>query len=248
MNRQQVNHFTQAGYLRVPGRLDEAIVAELTSVVETVFAEAQEPYRVNATGDIFRVDGLLDRHPVFLQALGSAAILEPLVALLGPDIEVLRYRHNHATRNRAGDTPYRLHRDIQQWSRPLVNVFIYLDDSTVENGCTHVVPCSQALPYEGCQSGEGGGNWADEHDGYQHIMGQELPIPMPRGGVLLLNALAFHTVGRNVTTGPRRSIVFACHSTDDLRKGTNESSVLLAGRRFFRGNQRTPLLARPITD
>jgi ectoine hydroxylase-related dioxygenase (phytanoyl-CoA dioxygenase family) len=123
----------------------------------------------------------------------------------------------------------------------LVNVFIYLDAATVENGCTHIVPGSQLLPYAGPQCANGGGNWADEHDAYRWIIGQELPIPMARGGVLLLNGLAFHSVGINRTSGLRRSMVFACHSVDDLKETSDGSTELLVGVRYFKGNRALPI-------
>jgi phytanoyl-CoA hydroxylase len=145
-------------------------------------------------------------------------------------------RHNHATLNNPGDIPFRLHRDIQQWSQPLVAVFFYLEHATVTNGCTTIVPATHHLPYAGPQSGNGGGNWADEHEEYRHLIGQELPVEMPTGGVLLLNMLCFHSVGRNISGRSRRSAVFACRSSDELSQVDDPAVIRLFGQRRFLAN------------
>ena len=96
---------------------------------------------------------------------------------------------------------------------------------------------SSDIPYAGPQSGGGGGNWADEHDEYRSLIEQELPILMPKGGVLLMNSLAFHSVGVNLGPGTRKSVLFACHSSDNtILSGDSESTILLAGERQFKGN------------
>jgi phytanoyl-CoA hydroxylase len=228
--------FLRTGYARVPGLLPEPLVARIEATIDSLFAEPTAPYRVNRDDEVSRIDDLLDRDPVFLETLRSDAVLPALSALLGPDIEVLRFRHNHATLNRAGDQAPRLHRDVQQWSRPILNVFVYLEDADEETGATLIVPGSQDLPYYGPQSEGGGGTWADEHPELRHIIGQEVPIPMRRGGVLLMNPLTFHSVGENRTSRTRKSIVFACHSSDDLLPPEMGVHVQLAGERRFRGN------------
>lgn len=228
--------FMQSGYVRLPEVLPEEIVRRLEETVDGLFAQPSEPYRVNDRGEVCRIEGLLDRSPVFREALQSSPVLPALHAVLGPNIEIALHRHNHVTLNRSGDVPFRLHRDVQQWSRPILDVFIYLEDADVSNGCTHVVPASHLLPYQGPQSHDGAGTWADEYAEFSHLIGQELPVPMPRGGVLLVNALTFHSVGHNYGSRSRRSLVFACHSCDDLISRDLTNHTLLAGTRVFRGN------------
>jgi ectoine hydroxylase-related dioxygenase (phytanoyl-CoA dioxygenase family) len=230
--------FLTSGYMRSRDQLSKRAIDGLTTFVDDEFERPTPPYRTNAAGRICRLDNLLERDTLFLSVLRQPAILDPLIALLGPNVEVSKHRHNHATLNQAGDIPYRLHRDIQQWSRAILNVFIYLDYANVENGCTHLIPGSHLLPYAGRQSGDGGGNWADEHTQYKDLIGQEVPVPMPRGGVLFVNSLVFHTVGVNRGHGTRRSLVFACHSTDELiEAGEGESTILVSGQRKFKGNR-----------
>ncbi len=227
--------FLRNGYVRMPGTLPAPLMSQIEVALDREFSAKHPPARYNAVGEISRIDSLVDRDPVFLEALRHSRVASLLVALLGPDVEVVRDRHNQAALNRAGDIPFRLHRDVRHWSRPVVSVFVYVDDATVLNGCTHVVPGSQSLPYAGPQSNDGGGTWADEHESFHHLIGQELPVPMPRGGVLLIDALAFHSVGVNRTTHSRRSMVFACHSADDLQR-VHDGRELLFGERRYRGS------------
>lgn len=228
--------FLQAGYLRVPQTVDAPLLRRLNSAVDDLFSQPTPPYRVNERGEVCRIEGLIERDALYSEALRSEAVLSALRALLGPNIEIALHRHNHATLNRSGDVPFRLHRDVQQWSRGVLDVFIYLEDANSANGCTHIVPGSHVLPCVGPQDGGGGGTWADEYPEYAHLLGQEVPVPMPAGGVLLVNALTFHSVGRNETTRSRRSLVFACHSSDDLASEVGADRTLLAGTREFRGN------------
>ena len=243
-----IQFFLQAGYLRLPRLIDDALLRRLNDVADALFAHPTHPYRVNKRGEVCRIEGLIERDEIFREGLRSEAVLPALSALLGPNIEIAIHRHNHVTLNRSGDVPFRLHRDVQHWSRTVLSVFIYLEDATPANGCTHIVPGSHVLPYAGPQRGGGGGTWADEYPDYAHLIGQEVPVPMPAGGVLLVNALTFHSVGRNDTPGSRRSLVFACHSCDDLAAEVGVDRVLLAGTREFRGNPALPVsgsLRRP---
>lgn len=238
--RDVAQHFMRSGYARLPQPIDEILLARLRAVVDRLFDEGEDPVRLNAVGQIARVDGLLDRDDVFRDVLTSQPVSDGLRALLGPDVEVERFRHNHATRLRAGEVPLRLHRDAQHWSRPIVSVFVYLEDAAVENGCTHVVPASHDLPYAGPQAGGGGGTWADEYEHFHHLLDQALPVPMRAGGVLFVHGLAFHSVGVNRTSGTRTSIVFACRSVDHLRPDADDSSAVVLGSRTFLGNSATP--------
>jgi hypothetical protein len=244
MNRDIASFFDVTGYYRSQSRIPDELVTRMRELIEGHLDGAVAPFRVNEHGEPCRIDHLIERDPVFLEALRSSAVREPMEAILGPTAEVMRHRHNHATRNAPGDIPFRLHRDVQQWSQPVVSVFIYLEDSNTENGCTTVVPATHRLPYAGPQSGGGGGNWADEHEEYRMLIGQELPIEMPRGGVLFVNALCFHSVGSHDPGRPgstRLSTVFACRAADHLTRAENPDFVRIYGESRYLANDALPV-------
>lgn len=234
----EIRFFRSAGYVRSRGLLDKDRVSRLRCLVGREFEDKIAPYRVNQTGAICRIDRVIDRDPLFMDTLRLAPVLDPLLSLLGPNVELLRFRHNHATLNLAGDIPFRLHRDILQWTRGIVTVFIYLEDAGIENGCTHVVPGTQYLPFAGMPPDGGGGNWADDHDEYRFVSAQALPVPMRAGGVLFIDSLAFHSVGVNSTGSSRMSLTFAFQSVDELTRVHGDERVLVAGERMYMGSDR----------
>ena len=195
------------------------------------------PFRADADGTIYRLDQLAARDPVFNKVVCSPKILDPLESLLGPNIEMVLNRHNHATINRREDTKFRLHRDILQWSRSLVTVILYFDDADLENGCTHLIPGSQFFPFIGTPNN--GGTWMDEHSVYSDLLGQVLPIPMRKGGVLFFDSLAFHTVGSNRSNRERMSVCMGFRSVDELSGVPDDPKcTLILGERIYRGNDK----------
>lgn len=237
-----VERFRRVGYYRLPEAIDAQLISKAREVVSMAFKNRSAPMRLNASGQIARIDSLLERDSVFIDILRARSITPYLIALLGPNPVVARHRHNHATLNRAADIPVRLHRDIQQWTRSLVTVLVYLDPATIKNGATLVVPGSQFAPYAGPQSGGGGGCWLDEHGEYSELTGQELPVEMPSGGVLLVDSLCFHSVGQNRTPGTRMSLTFACHAGDSLSSTSNIEDVApLFEEAPFNGNSVLPI-------
>ncbi len=177
------DHFRRAGFARAAEPIDVNLVSQMKNVILRDLNEPKAPYRTNPSGVPVRLDAISIRHPIFIEALKTRAVSSLISAILGPNIVMLRNRHNHATLNRRDDIPYRLHRDILQWSRPIVTLIIYLESATVDNGCTHVVPGSQFLRFAGMPPDGGGGNWADDHLEYAHLIDQAVPVPMKAGGV-----------------------------------------------------------------
>ncbi len=230
------NHFQRAGYLKLTDAVPNSLVESMCDVITQGFNLRQPPYRIGPTGDMLRLDGLIKRHPVFLDALRSTIMATALETMLGPNVVLLTNRHNHAALNRKGDIPFRLHRDILQWSRATITLIIYLEDASVERGCTHIVPGSHVEPFAGMAPDGGGGNWADDHSEYSHLLEQAIPVPVARGDALIINALTFHSVGQNFTEQSRMSCTFALRSVDELDSRPSNAHHLLLGRQLYKGN------------
>ena len=56
-----------------------------------------------------------------------------------------------------------------------------------------------------------------------------------------MNGLTFHSVGVNSTSRTRRSLVFACRSSDDLQHPELVSVEQVAGRARFKGHEGQPI-------
>jgi phytanoyl-CoA hydroxylase len=227
----QVRFFRHCGYLRLPGVLDDDLIGRLAGVVAADFAQVPAGSRPEKAYHLY------ERHQSQMDALISHPVLvEPLRALLGQHFVFVTNRHNCGILHPTGAGPSaRLHRDVLQWSRPLLTALVYLEESTVESGCTEVVPGSHFASF--VETSTTGGTWMDEHDEHAYLGDQAVPVPMRRGSVLVMDATLFHAAGRNRGPGTRMSIALAYRSVDELdAHSRDQRTVLVSGEFVYRGN------------
>jgi phytanoyl-CoA hydroxylase len=234
LSHQQVLFFRQMGYFKLPELLSTVYVHQMKKAVLCKMNGKIAPYRSDNQERVIRIDNIIDREPIFQEVFTLPSILEPLISLIGPNIELVRNRHNHATINLKGSPPPRLHRDVLQWSRSLVTVILYLEAATIENGCTHLIPGSHLFPFVGAPNN--GGTWMDEHSIYADLLNQSIPVPMPEGGILFFDSLIFHAPGKNTTEGTRMIATMGYHSVDELSGKSDPKLMLVHGERLYRGN------------
>jgi len=230
LTREEVAFFRHNGFLILPTRFSDDFVARLKEAVLNDIRAEKEPV-VRSGGRVVRISDLWSRGGVFREAITADAILEPLESLLGPHIEYLLNRHNHATLRLAGDGSAYMHRDVLQWTRTLVTVIVYLEETNLENGCTRVVPGTHWLP--GIRTN---GLQDDPEVLQSRLLRQALPVPMPAGGLLALDGMVYHTAGENYTDKTRMSLTLGYHSVDELAGYENPRRVLVRGTRPYGGN------------
>jgi phytanoyl-CoA hydroxylase len=219
--------FRIAGFVKFPERLPPETVRALKEAIQRDIDAAAEPVVRNAEGRIVRLSNALDRAPIFLEVARSPLVLGPLADLLGPDIELLRNRHNHATLRLPDPRAEALHRDVPQWSRGLVTVLFFLEESTAEKGCTQLVPGSHLLPWAGK---------AAEAVERGRLYDQVVRAEMPEGGLLCIDSLLWHGVGPNRTTQTRMTLTLGYHSVDSLATVADDQRILVAGTRPYIGH------------
>jgi phytanoyl-CoA hydroxylase len=232
----QVRFFRDTGYIRFPHTLSKLDIDRLRNAVLAEFESAEEPIRRAPDGQVMRVSRLFERAGIFRDAWSAPPILTPLQSLLGPNILFVRNRHNHATLNGSQTKSARLHRDVLQWSRPIVTILLYLDAANERTGCTRVIPTSHLLPFVGTPNN--GGTWMDEHHVFSDLLDQALPIPMPAGGILAIDGLAFHAAGETPVEKPRVLLTAAYRSVDELteRESDDPHYQLVLGNNLYRGD------------
>ena len=200
-----------------------------------------KPYKKDQSGQIVKMFNLFNRDKKFQETYTSPLLIEPLKNLIGPNIEFLLNRHNHASVIRKGNNKKRLHRDILNWTRPVVVALIYPQDADVSNGCTEIIPGSQHLPFVPPRNSDlpkHAGTWLDEYEIYNNFDKQALPVLMKKGEILLFDALIFHTPGINMTDTTRYAITAAYHAVDELLPVEyNKHRVLVSGKRVYCGNE-----------
>src|SRR5438876_1422477 len=132
MTFEQVQFFRHNGYFKLKERLPERTVEQLKESIWNDIRAEKEPVARDREGRVVRISNILDRDPIFREVATSPLVLDPLEALLGPNIELIKNRHNHATLRTAGATQGDgMHRDVRQWSRTICTVLFYLEETTV---------------------------------------------------------------------------------------------------------------------
>lgn len=193
-------------------------------------ADEVEPVSRHSSGRVHRLSELWDRDGVFRETIHSDEILDPLESLLGPNFEFQLNRHNHFYLREKGSTAsLEFHRDVRQWSRTIVTVLIYLEDTNLENGCTRLVPGSHLLPSLSDRSDE---------EVQQLVLDQAVMVPMKAGGMVAMDGMTLHAAGENKTDQTRMSITLGYHSVDEFARAEGERRVVVRGEREYRGNDK----------
>lgn len=233
LTAEQIDLFHHNGFVKLPARLPIETVSTLKETILRNMCEEIAPIVRDASGRIVRISQLWDREPIFREVAAAPVVLDALEAVLGPDILLVKNRHNHATLNLAGGRGDYWHRDVSHWTRSIVTIIFYLEDAPVERGCTHVIPGTQrlrAFPR------------SVTTEAHQHLdpglLDQAVPVPMEAGRMLLINSLVLHRIGTNETPYSRMSMTFGYHSADELDDRPNDKRVLVRGERGYAGNDR----------
>jgi phytanoyl-CoA hydroxylase len=101
----------------------------------------------------------------------------------------------------------------------------------VENGCTVIVPGSHLMP--GLPS-----HHPEKDSRMASILDQVVPVPMPAGGMVVIDSLVVHGAGPNHTPGTRMSMTAGYHAVDELAGVPDPRRVLVRGERPYMGNDR----------
>lgn len=235
LTERSVAFFRYQGYLRIEACFGAEELAVVREALDEEFAAAREPIRRGPSGRVVRLSRLWERGPAFRDVLAAPRLLASLASLLGPNVDLVLNRHNHATINVEENKAQRLHRDVLQWSRPVVTALVYVDDAPLEGGATVLIPGSHFLPFVGTPNN--GGTWMDEHHVFGEFLDQAVPVPMRAGDVLLFDSLVFHAAGTNGTDGQRRVVSGAYCSVDELAIPAELAErQLVLGERLYRGD------------
>ena len=235
MTEEERWYFQHNGFHRVRQNLPEDLLRRLNEATDGAIADCVEPvvWEDGPTGrpeDVRRLSEVLSRDPAYLEAAQHPPLLDTLEGLLGPNVELLTNKHNHIMVRPPGSLPVYWHAGEETWDPTLVTAIIYLEESTLDNGCIRLVPGSHHRPFR--QPRRPGGAWEQSE-----WLSRSLPVPMPRGGVLLFNDACFHGADINRTDGSRRSMTLAyrAHDTHDVDK-QDPVKILVRGQRTYTGH------------
>ncbi len=227
LSPEEVWFFSHNGFIKLPNVLPAEHVEKLRETVTYNMENEIEPVVRDNQGTVGRISNIMDREPIFWETMTSPLVLDPLESLLGPNIEVIKNGHNHATLRRATDSGVgKLHRDMDHWSRTILTVLFYLEESTVENGCTQVIPGTHVFPDAAIPDGS-----------WERFERQVVPVPMPVGGMLAINSTIIHGVGSNRSGGSRMNLTVGYRSVDKLASVEEPYLRLGRGERKYGGHR-----------
>ena len=245
LTQEDVWLFRHNGFIRVKECLPEKCVNRLNTVtahhvrerIEPIIWESSEAYglmssgeRENGRGVVRRLSKIIARDSVYLEAATQPIVLNALEAVLGPNIELLTNKHNHIMVRPGASAPVPWHRGEELYNRPLITVLIYIDESTAENGCVRLVPGSHQIPLSNPRRPKGAFR-------AHPLFYQSVPMPMPKGGVLIFNDALFHGADKNLTDAPRRSMTLAFQSHDlHLARKADPEKIIVRGERAYEGH------------
>ncbi len=238
MTDEDIWYFRHNGFHRLAECLDVDLLRRLNEETSAQVAAMQEPIvweedlPKGRPECVRRLSKVLHRAEVFLEVALHHAILDALEGILGPNIELITNKHNHLMVRPGGSGPVYWHAGEEPWDPTLITALVYLEESTLDNGCIRLVPGSHQRPFP----------WPRRpgKDFHQSpLYSRSVPIPMPAGGVLLFNDCCFHGAESNRTQGSRRSMTlgYRAHDAHDVLKDDPEK-ILVRGERIYTGHPR----------
>ena len=177
LTEEDVWYFHHNGFHRVREPLPDDLLTRLNEATDRAITGCVEPvvWEPDSTGrseDVRRLSKVLSRDPVYLEAARHPFILDAVTVLLGPNVELLTNKHNHIMVRPAGSAAVYWHAGEETWDPCLVTALVYLEESTLENGCIRIVPGSHQRPFR--RPRRPGGDWSAGE-----WLPRSLPVPMP---------------------------------------------------------------------
>jgi ectoine hydroxylase-related dioxygenase (phytanoyl-CoA dioxygenase family) len=187
----------ELGYLVLPGLIAPPLLATLRERVETLWAQEGDD-----AGSEFRQEpgtrrlaNLVDKGAVFVELVTMPELLECIEHVIGPRYKLSSLNARSANAYNGESQP--LHADVGAVADDtgywVCNVVVMLDDFTVENGATRMVPRSHAwrrLPEPGIT---------------QAVAGEAL-VTGTAGTIAVMNAHMWHGGTANGTATCRRAL------------------------------------------
>ncbi|MEE3233074.1 MAG: phytanoyl-CoA dioxygenase family protein [Candidatus Latescibacterota bacterium] len=236
LSNEDIWYCKQNGYHRIPNILPNELIERLTETTDKYVSTMEEPIiwensESRSPQDIRRLSKILSRDPVYLEAATHPLILNALEGIIGPNIELLTNKHNHLMVRPPNSYAVPWHAGEETYDPVLFTALIYLEESTVENGCIRIVPGSHQRPVSNMK-------FVTNDDFYSHpLYHRALPVPMPSGGVLLFDDRLYHGADVNNSQTSRRSMTLAyrAHDAHNVIKDDPEK-ILVRGERIYTGH------------
>jgi phytanoyl-CoA hydroxylase len=220
LSAEQCAGFDEDGFLALPGLLEKDEVDTLRAVADSPNAQRLRLGHGGAERTVHDYD-IAATEPTLWEFGAHERILDAVESLIGPDIQI---QHSKMAWIPAatGKGGVRWHQDfafLPHSNTSLLSAFIYLDDTTIENGAMRVVRGSHKEGLLDHTDGNGvflahcqeSRMWADES--------RIAAIELPAGSVSIHHCLALHSSGPNLAGLARRALIFQYRAADAVQLG-----------------------------
>ncbi|MBA2480295.1 MAG: phytanoyl-CoA dioxygenase family protein [Planctomycetes bacterium] len=192
------------GYTVVPGILDDQQLSASRAALDEVFTNeaAIAPERKWLT-ESYRVAYMLpQKHEVFRHLPLNPRLLPLMRSVLGNDCVIGSL--NGLTMV-PGGTTQRLHKDSVSLPGQVlyINALHALDDFTIANGCTRLVPGSQNRAFRSDRPELLNSSDDAQLAAYEH---EAIAVEAPAGSLIAYDGGLWHAGSRNATQSPRRAL------------------------------------------
>ena len=224
LNDDQLISWSERGFFRIDGFADadtcDAMLARVTQIVRDddlahklgvkVVPESNTSDRAHTQPE----DGVskvfkLHRDGVFADFAHSATVVDPVSALITPDIDVFLSQFIFKTPGAWGQ-PW--HQDSFYFpfepARPVVGVWLAVTEATLENGCLHVLPGSHTEPVHTHVADRRPGANHGYVEIVDHDMSASEPVLMQPGDLLVFDSHLMHRSTDNESSGIRAAMVY----------------------------------------
>lgn len=222
---EQVYQYRTEGYLAIEGVLTSEQLARGRAVIVD-FVEGSRA--VTASDGVYeleddhtaevphlrRIKSPAHAHPFFGDLLRSEPILDIIQSLIGPNVRALGSKLNLKTGS--GGSAVQWHQDFAfhpHTNNDVLALGIAFDDSTLDNGCLHVLPGSHTGPVL-AQHQDGVFVGAINPDESPADLRRAIPIEVSAGGVSVHHGRMLHGSASNTSDRPRRLLLWDVAAAD----------------------------------
>ena len=223
LSRDQLTQWGEGGYLVVERAISMDIVGRMREATERLTAERE------SAGGMERLVSLHSaplREPVFWEAVRHPALVATVTQLLGPDVIIHDVKLNWKPPAR-GRGELGWHQDFPYFPRTNFNtlaVLVFLDDSTVANGCVKVIPGSHKRgPVDHFRNGDFTGTATNPADYADEDSAVNLEVPA--GTLTFHHGCMLHASGPNTSDHSRRALAVDLARADAVLLGGNSHEL-----------------------
>ncbi len=255
-NSEQFEFWKENGYLVVENMFSAAEVESLRESAGRLSAradgltESTDRFILHTFGDGGGqpvVQQIAEPHELggeWMALARDSRILDTVESLIGPNIQLYYSMMMMKPPRQGSRAPW--HQDFAFFVHDrasLVACQVYLDDSTLENGCVRVVPGSHKA---GLLNHFDGDEFTEMVQGDTSAFdAQEVALPVKAGGAAFWHCMTLHSSHPNTSEHPRRAVVFEYKDVQArLLKGSFSAGEVRAAGMMLRGRDpRSELLS-----